>query len=123
MTHRVQRIVRDELSLAVAVEVVGAVDGRPPGLAAPVAVGKEASGTALGDGGEDHGVTLQPVDVTFEGLQSMGRERDFPTALGTLRILLDAAAPGVDLHHEQARAALIDAVSVQPESSPQRSPV
>jgi hypothetical protein len=41
------------------------------------------------------------------------RERDLRAALRALRVLIDAAL-GVDLHHEQARAALIDVMTVKP---------
>lgn len=61
--------------------------------------------------------------MAFDGLQDVRRERDLSTALGALGILLDAAL-GVDLHHEQARAALVDAVAVEAgEFSPAQSGV
>ncbi|GHJ40669.1 hypothetical protein Sm713_62780 [Streptomyces sp. TS71-3] len=89
--HGVRRIVRNELLLAVGVKVVGAIDGGPPGLAAPVTVVEATAGPPLGDGGEDERVAVEPVDVAFECLQDVGRERDLPAALGALRVLLDAA--------------------------------
>ncbi|WP_248001351.1 hypothetical protein [Streptomyces sp. RPA4-5] len=79
MAHEVRRGVRDELLLAVA--VVGTVDNWPPGLPSPDAVIEEAAGAALGEGGEHHDIAVEPVDVAFEDLQDVGRERDLPAAL------------------------------------------
>jgi hypothetical protein len=57
MAHGVRQIVWGGLLLAVAAEVAGAVEGQPPGLSAPV---------ALGVGGEDQRLTVAPVEVAFE---------------------------------------------------------
>lgn len=112
MAHGVGPVVRDELLLAVVIEVVSPFDGWPPGLSAPVTVIEEPSGPGLGDGGEHHGIPVEPVYVTFKCFQDMGRERDLPATPGALGILL-AAPLGVDLDHEEARAALVDAVTVK----------
>src|SRR5690606_29721098 len=106
------RVVRDEWLLAVVIEVAGSLDGWPPGLSAPVTVVEKPSGPALGDGGEHHGVPVEPVYVTFKCFKDMGREWDLPAAPGALGILLDAPL-GVDLDHEEARATLVDAVTVK----------
>lgn len=59
VAHGVRRVVRDNLLLAVAVEEVGILDGRPPGLASPIAVVKTAASPSFGDGREDQRVTVE----------------------------------------------------------------
>lgn len=73
MAHGVGRGVRDELLLAVVIEVVGSFDGWPPGLWAPVAIVEESSGPASGDGGEHHGVPATRTWVRRRSVRAVKR--------------------------------------------------
>lgn len=65
LAHGVRQIVWGGLLLAVAAEVPGAFEGQPacqrqlPSL-------RRRPGPALGDGGEDQRITVEPVEVAFE---------------------------------------------------------
>lgn len=74
MAHGVRQMVWGRLRLAVAAEVAGAVEGQSPAsLSAPVAVVEAAASPALGDGGEDQRITVEPVEVAFERPWSCAR--------------------------------------------------
>lgn len=77
MAHGVRQMMWDGLRLAVAAEVAGVVEGQPPASpSSPVAVVEAAAGPALGDGGEDQRITVEPVEVAFERPWSWARGLD-----------------------------------------------
>lgn len=113
VTHGVWRVVWNEQLLSVRVFEGGTADGQPPGVASPVAAVEATSSPSFSHRGEDQLARVELVDMALQCLQTVRRERNLPAALGTLRVCLDAA-PGVDLHDEQAGAAQVDPMAVQP---------